>query len=57
MKERIEIYGMIFFKQQHWEISKELVVRDHPSEVRIFWTQVRDKWNNLKRHYHKGKHV
>ena len=30
-------------------------MRDHLSKVRRAWTQVKDKWDKLKRHYHKEK--
>ena len=55
VKERIESYGTAVFKQQHWERIREQVIKDHPSEARRSWTQVRDKWDKLKRHYHKEK--
>ena len=55
VKERIEDYGTIVFKQQHWERIREQLVRDHLSKVRRAWTQVKDKWDKLKRHYHKEK--
>ena len=57
VKERIERYDIIIFKQQHWEMIKEHVVRDHPSETRKFWTQVMDKRDNFKWHYHKEKKI
>ena len=55
VKERIESYGTAVFKKQHWERIWEHVIKDHPSEARRTWTQVRDKWDKLKRHYHKEK--
>ena len=55
VKERIESYGIIVFKQQHWERIREHVVRDHPSEARRTWTQVRDKCDKFKQHHCKEK--
>jgi hypothetical protein len=55
VKERIETYGTAGFKQQHWERIREQVIKDHPIEARRSWTQVRDKRDKLKRHYHKEK--
>lgn len=52
VKERIESYAIIVFKQQHWESIREHVVRDRPSETKRTWTQVRDKWHKFKRHYY-----
>ena len=53
VKEHIESYGTAVFKQQHWERIQEQVIKDHPSEARRTWTQVRDK---LKRHKEKKLH-
>jgi hypothetical protein len=55
VKERIESYGTTVFKQQHWERIREQVIKDHPNEAWRTWTQVRDKWDKLKHHYHKEK--
>ena len=30
-------------------------MKDQPNKTRRIWTQVRDKWDKLKRHYHKEK--
>ena len=30
-------------------------MRDHLSKAQRAWTQVKDKWDKLKRHYHKEK--
>jgi hypothetical protein len=55
VKERIESYGTTVFKQQHWEKIRKQVIKDHSSSARRTWTQVRDKWDKFKRHYHKEK--
>ena len=57
MKERIESYETTIFKQKHWKRIREQVVRYHPSKARRTWIQVRDKWDKLKRHYHKEKKI
>ena len=57
VKERIESYGTNGFKQKHWERIREQVVKNHPTEARRIWIQVRDKWDKLKRHYHKEKRI
>ena len=44
-----------FFKQQHWKRIREQVVKDHPSKARQSWTQIRNKWDKLKRRYYKEK--
>jgi hypothetical protein len=33
VKECIESYGTMVFKQQHWERIREHVIKDHPSEA------------------------
>ena len=48
VKERIESNGTNVFKQKHWERIREQVIKDHPSEARRTWIQVRDKWDKLK---------
>ena len=55
VKKIIESYGTTIFKQQHLEKIPEQVVKDQPNKTRRIWTQVRDKWDKLKRHYHKEK--
>ena len=30
-------------------------MKEYPNEARRTWTQIRDKWDKLKRHYHKEK--
>jgi hypothetical protein len=55
VKERIESFGTTMFKQQNWERIKEQILKEHPSEARRTWTQIRDKWDKPKRHYHKEK--
>ena len=57
VKERIESYGTNVFKQKHWERIREQVIKDHSSKARRTWIQVRDKWDKLKRHYHKEKKI
>ena len=57
MKERIEGYRTIVFKQKHWEKIREQVVGEHPSEARRTLIQVRDKWHKLRQHYHKEKKI
>ena len=57
VKERIESYGTNVLKQKHWERIREQVVKDHPSKTRRTWIQVQDKWDKLKRHYHKEKKI
>ena len=53
VKERIESFGTTVFKQQNWERIREQILKEHPNEGRRTWTQIRDKWDKLKRHYHK----
>ena len=55
VKERIESYGTTVFKQQNWERIRDQVLKEHPNEARRTWTQIRDKWDKLERHYHKEK--
>lgn len=43
LKEHIKNYGTAVFKQQQWKRIREHVIKDHPSEARCIWTQVRDK--------------
>ena len=57
VKEIIKSYATNVFKQKHWERIREQVIKDHPSEARRTWIQVRDKWDKLKRYYHKEKKV
>ena len=53
VKERIESFSTTVFKQQNWERIREQILKDYPNEARRTWTQIRDKWDKLKRHYHK----
>ena len=55
VKEAIESYGTMVFKQQRWERIIEQVVKDHPSKARWTLMQVRDIWDKLKRHYYEEK--
>jgi hypothetical protein len=55
VRERIESFGTTVFKQQNWEKIREQILKEHPNEARRTWTQIRDKWDKLKRHYHKEK--
>ena len=57
VKENIETYGSSLFQQKHWVRIREQLVKDHPSEEKRTWLQVRDKWDKLKRHYFKEKKV
>lgn len=48
MKEKIESYDTIILKQKNHENIREHVVREHHTEARKTWTQIKDKWDKLK---------
>jgi hypothetical protein len=55
VKERIESFSTMVFKQQNRERIKEQILKEHPNEAGRTWTQIKDKLDKLKRHYHKEK--
>ena len=55
VKERIECFGTMVFKQQNWEKIRKQILKEYLNEAKRTLTQIRDKWDKLKRHYHKEK--